>query len=876
MHRRLFYQALFFFFIGGWALLTAPITCAASSVSPGSTQSTTLPTPTTTATTAPNRDTLSDPVHFSNLDNIDIGEYLNWVNDSTANSCGGYYNTQPMQYSGPIVAKNSAVTAMPLQIKADSAQFYLKGKSTLSGHVMIMQQNKQIIADNAYVYRGAEGNLQDVNMLGNVHLAEPGKLIIADIAAVPIKEEAISHFSLYDVIYRISLHPRLGQPSSRETGLIAWGYAKKIEQTAPDQLDFFHASYSTCPPDAKICTWHLTANNLHFNKTTGNGTAHHAVLWVRRLPVAYLPYFSFPIDDRRKSGFLYPAFSSSTNSGISFGIPYYLNLAPNYDLTLFPNDYVERGLYLSSEFRYLTANSTGKIDAGVLPQDKKFTQFQRTALTEYAPGDQLNTLESDSNTRTNLHWINNTQIDSHWSSHFDYSYVSDDYFLEDISQSALKASDNQLLQQADLNYYGEYWTFQGMLKNYETLHPINQDPIYNQYARLPELTFNADIPNQFPGVDSQVFSQFDYFYIQSNPDQATLPTTGYRFNFSPGVELPHAASYGYFTPGMQLNATSYQLSNPGDNNPTDPTRVLPLLDIDSGLLFDKNTDVFGKAYKQTLEPRLYYLYVPYQDQSNLPNFDSALYTLTYDQLFQKNRFSSVDRIGDANQIAYGATTRFVDPAAGFEKMNFSLGQLWYFENREVNLCTTTACQQQNTETVSPLVSQINYFLSSHWSFSGDAAYDATTADMNNASVDIHYKQDERRVINLGYSYVGQGNLYTTESVSDTNLANLSQVHASYAWPMTVQWNTLGSIDWDTSYTNGVSFMLGAEYSSCCWGVRFLVNQELTGVNNGENQYNRVYYVQFVLKGLGEVKTRDSRSMITQNIANYQNDFVQPF
>ncbi|MES2204659.1 MAG: LPS assembly protein LptD [Pseudomonadota bacterium] len=833
-------------------------------------------------------DTLDDPSNFSTLGNINIGQYLGWVNDDSANTCGGYYLAQPMLYSGPTIPDKTPIEKVPVQITAESGQFYFKGKSTLSGNVLVMQPDRQILADNAYVYRAPNGDLKDINMLGNVHLQEPGKLLIADVATVPIKDEAISHFSLYDVIYRVTLK-RLqieplenvlttskDKPATKETGLVAWGYAKQVEQTAADQLDLRHASYSTCPPDDKTCAWHLTANDLHLDKTEGRGTAYGSTLWLRHLPVMYLPYFSFPLDDRRKSGLLYPSFTNSSNSGYSFVIPYYANLAPNYDLTLYPNFYEERGTYLNSDFRYLTRGSVGSVDVGVLPDDRKFQQFQKDALTEYTPGDQLTTLEENSDTRTNFHWLDNTQLTSNWTGHVDYNYVSDDYFLEDIAQSNMKQSDDQLLQQGNVNYYGEYWTFQGLLKNYQTLHPINQDQIYNQYARLPELDFNTDIPDQIPGVDYGLSSQFDYFYIAQDPDVTTIPTTGYRVNMRPGINLPNNKPYGYLTPGLQVDSTSYQLSHPSEGDPADPTRVLPLFDIDSGLYFDKDTPIWGKSYLQTLEPRLYYLYVPYENQNNLPDFDSTLYTLTYDQLFQNNRFSSVDRVGDANQISYGATTRFIDQTSGTEKMNFSMGEILYFQDRQVSLCDTETCNRQDTEEFSPIVAQTNYFLSQHWSFSGDTAYDSEQQDFQNASATIHYKQDERRVVNLGYSFVGEGELYTDQYDGDTNLANLSQIHASYAWPLVAQWNTLGSVDWDTSYTNGVSFMFGAEYSACCWGVSFMVNQELSGVNNGQNQYDRVYYVQFVLKGLGEVNSRDSSSLVAQNIENYQNNFVEAF
>ncbi len=829
-------------------------------------------------------DTLDDPTNFSSLDNLNIGQYLGWVNDESANVCGGYYTTSPMLYTGPTSKASLSAEKTPVQISAEAGEFYFKGKSTLSGNVIIMQPDKQIFADRAYVYRDAKGGLNDINMLGNVRLQEPGKLLIADVATLPIQDEKVSHFSLYDVIYRVNLGELKSEPITtplstnkphyKESGLIAWGYAKQVEQTAPDQLDLRQASYSTCPPENTTCAWHLISSDIHLNKIDGEGTAYSSVLWLRNLPVMYLPYFNFPIDDRRKSGFLYPSFSSSSTNGFSYTQPYYFNLAPNYDVVFSPTYFEERGEYLDTNFRYLTSSSTGEVDFGIISHDRKFEQFQQDALSEYEPGDQLTALENASDTRNTFHWLNNTNFNSNWTGYVNYNHVSDDYLLKDLAQN--DSSNDQLQQQAKVNYYGQYWTFEGLLNNYQTLHPIDQDTIYNQYARLPELNFDADVPDQIPGVDYGLSSQFDYFYIAENPDETTVPTTGYRYNVHPKTKFSYTKPYGFITPGIELDSTSYQLSHPESENPSDPTRVLPLLDIDSGLYFNRDTSVWEKSYTQTLEPRLYYLYVPYENQDNLPVFDSTLYTLTYDQLFQNNRFSSVDRIGDANQISYGATTRYIDQANGMEKMNFSLGEIMYFQDRKVNLCDSDACEQQNAQPISPVVAETNYFFSEHWSFSADSSYDSDQQNFQNASTTLHYKQDERRVINLGYSYVGDGSLYTDQYDDNSDLVNLSQIHASYAWPINAQWNTLGSVDWDTSYTNGVSFMLGAEYSTCCWGISFMINQELTGVNDGENQYDRVYYIQFVLKGLGAANTRDSSSLISENIANYQNNFLQPF
>lgn len=862
-------------------------------------------------------DTPQNPTKFTLLTNKSIGQYLGWVSDDSCYElCGGYYLDAPIVFNGKTNQRPGDMTHSPLNITAESGDFFLSGKSTLQGHVVMTQPGRQVIADTAYVYRGDEGNLEQINMLGNVYLHEKGKLAIADVAYVPVIDGKAANFSLYDVIYRISLgtsphdvrsaiksavndgaiNPeQTDQPAleaetteiTEETDdssepnktkqLTAWGYAKEVHQDSDEQMSLKHLTYSTCPPTSEDCAWHLSAYKLTINNETERGHSYNSTLWAKNIPIMYLPYLSFPLSDKRQSGFLFPSFTRSSTSGLGVSAPYYVNLAPNYDLTVTPYLYEWRGLYLDNQFRYLTASSAGFISLGVLPDDREFAKFQEQAETEYQNKPSYGELESASTTRRAFRWQDQTVFNKNWVGSVDYNYVSDDYFIEDnIPQNIAGADNSQLLRKANVDYYGEHWTFQGLLQSYQTLHPVDQNSIDNQYARLPELTFNADYPDQAKGLETTFTSQYDYFYMEKDPGDSTDPTTGNRFNVRPGISLPNKTSYGYVTPTLQLDFTGYQLTDPEEDNPENPTRSLPLFNIDSGLYFNRQTSVFGDSYLQTFEPRLYYLYVPYTDQDDLPDFTSALYTLTYDQLFQNNRFSSVDRVGDANQLSMGATSRYIDQESGAERFNVAAGAIWYLRNRDVTLCTTESCKQDDSQEFSPAVAQANYHLSDFWHVRGDTSYDFGNQEVENTSLTIQFKKDNLRVINLGYSYVAGGEQYTTSSNTSSDLANLSQLHLSYAWPINEQWSTLGSIDFNTSYGNGVSFLAGAEYSSCCWGVKFFMDQDLTGVKNDVNQYDRTYYVQFVLKGLGNFGNQDPTNLISKNISGYNDEFIQTF
>lgn len=877
-------------------------------------------------------------IYFSKLSNAEIGKYLGWTPDqNNLLFCGGYFSEQAIHYSfalpegmteQSLTADQSALDQAPIQISAQQGDLLIKGKSVLSGDVEVTQLNRQLLADSASVYRDANGELTQIDLEGSVQMHQPEKLVIANKASVPLKGGKVHDLTLHDVIYRISLRSfslndvkthnsadkaedflkinpveenesndsslpssstslvkksaetdkvsvEETQQSTEKTSLTGWGRAQEVKEVSPNVLSLKNASYSTCPPTDKACMWHISAYKLVIDKDADRGQAYGSTLWIKKMPVMFLPYFSFPLDDSRKSGFLYPSFMQSTNNGFSFAMPYYANLAPNYDLTITPNYYTERGLFLDSEWRYLTKASRGSFDFGIAPDDQKFADFKKNAQSEYAGSPELNDLENSNTTRTGLHWKDATNFNQQWSSKVDYNYVSDDYYTQDFAQSFNQPSSYQLLQEGDVNYYGTHWTFQGLLKNYQTLHPVDQDSISNQYARLPELNFNANYPDQLPNTDLTWRSQFDYFYMDENPEETTEPVIGSRVNLQPGISMPFRKSYGYITPTVELSTTAYQLENQEADNPNNPSRVLPLFDVDAGLYFDRSTHLLGSDYTQTLEPRLYYLYVPYSDQDELPDFDSILYTLNYDRLFQNNRFSSVDRIGDANQFSFGLTSRLFDQNSGDEKLRMSIGQAWYLEDRKVSLCSSEACEEQDTEEFSPVVSKVNYWLTREWSINSDAAYDFSEDMFDNGTLTIGYAKDKRRVINFGYSYSTQGDIYTSDT-DDSDLYNLSQLHASYAWPLNEQWNTLGSLDFSPSYGNGVSYLLGTEYDACCWGIRFLVSQQLTGVENGENQYDRTYYVQFVLKGMGSLNSRNASSLIQDNIDHYDDNFIRVF
>jgi LPS-assembly protein len=333
-------------------------------------------------------------------------------------------------------------------------------------------------------------------------------------------------------------------------------------------------------------------------------------IFIKSIPVFYFPYINFSIDHQRKTGFLWPTIGIVSSSfGPSLLLPFYWNIAPNYDMTITPGILSKRGQQLSDTFRYLTENSHGSISFSVLPSDRQFSilqdQYQNTYGSSKNPTIQadLNRLLNSSTTRKSLFWRNETHFDEHWSSHIDYNYAGDDYYLKDFGSNLNEITQNQLLQEGDLNYKGKNWNFIGRVQTYQTLHPIleGQPSVQHQYRRYPQLMLNGDYPNQALGLNYFLGSEITHFDIRNTPGaMANLPI-GNRMHLQPGVSLPIYTPYFYINPRAQLALTDYQLYQINQTGaPGGKHRALPILDIASGLNFNRDTSLFRSAYLQTL------------------------------------------------------------------------------------------------------------------------------------------------------------------------------------------------------------------------------------------------------------------------------------
>lgn len=823
-------------------------------------------------------------------DSEQLAKALGWVpNDAKSSVCRGSYQEPILGPADTVIALDQA----PIDITANQTDFHNEGISTLLGNVIINQPNRWTNADRVELNRDSDGDITTADLYGNVVLREPGKLVVSDHGQIQLQDNA---GSLYNAWYRLLLSQKgsnklaltqIDDKQNRLNGLTARGHADQVEQQKPQYIILHDTTYTTCAPTQGV--WHLQSKEVDLDQDAGRGTAYNTTLYVGPVPIFYTPYFNFPIDKRRQSGFLAPTYGSSSLGGLQLGVPYYWNIAPNYDAMFTPTFYTLRGALLEGQFRYLTPITNGTLSVGFIPGDQGFRHFQESALIEYGTNPALSRLEHSSSDRSYINWANNFSWGPRWSSTINYSKVSDDYYLEDFNAVKPQTA-NQLLQQGTLKYTGDNWTFLTNVQQYQTLHPVNQIAVTNQYAMLPEINLSGSWLED-NGITWLWNSDAVNFERSDNPgevypSESGEPTSGQRYNFMPGISYNYSKPWGYVKPAAQWEFTQYNLSNQlinaGMSYPNNISRSLPIFSIDSGLYFERGFSFYHSDYTETLEPRIFYLYIPYRSQYQIPLFDTGIQPFSFDQLFRTNRFTGIDRIGDANQVSLALTTRFLDANTGEERWSMGIGRIFYAEDRRVMLCNTPDCVDPSytigatspTETASPIASFLKYHIDNAWSVNADLAWDPKTSSTNNGSFFFQYMPITNKIINVGYNYVQYGDVLPGTNPTDPK-NNLNQASVSFAWPIQQNWQLLGNVNYNLSHQHGQTFFYGLQYDNCCWSVRFLTGRSYVGLNGNNNPtYNKQIFLQFEFKGLGTAGSVNGGSTLMTLIPGYTDTLNQ--
>jgi LPS-assembly protein len=785
---------------------------------------------------------------------LKIAHCLGWQSDLKHPLCRGSYRVVGEE-------PNASDKTDATRIMADKVSLYAAGRSDLTGHVEVHSASRQVNATTASLYRDPKTQqVTRVDLLGDVRYTEPGRLMWAQqVSLNPMDHSG----EIHDAVYRVE---------SQHAGALlpAWGLAQFIQRFVNQNLLLRKATYSTCPPRAR--DWDIEAREITLDHTDARGVARDAVLRIHDTPVFYTPYLSFPTSKARQTGFLMPIYGYSNIGGADLAAPFYWNLAPNYDATLVPHAYTRRGMMMGGEGRWLTSSASGMLNANILPGDKAYHQFLASHQTQYTQ------LRGQSDNRWSVMLREDAQLTDEWHAHLNYQKVSDDYYLQDFSSNLAILTENQLKQEGSLSYTTDHWLFRGMAEAYQTLNPINQATVMNIYERLPQLLARGEYDDLPLNGQLVLLGQWDDFHWPVNdPTQPQGP----RYHANPALSFAKREPWGYVEPKVELVENYYQLSAPSVGAQTAFNHTIPRYSVDSGLLFDRRGTFRGEGYTQTLEPRLYYLNVPYQNQSTAPAFDSAYMIFSTEQLFRANRFSGIDRIGDANQLAYALTSRWLKDASGREKANVSVGQLRYFSNRQVQLCyqQNGACvdnpwmlgSMSSTATTSPIASRGMYRINSAWSMDGDLIWDTATRATNNGDFNFHYQPALNHIVRAGYSYLVNGNLFQGEGRTVGHGA-LHQATVGYAWPWTPAWSGLGAYSYNISERYGMMTFLGAQYDSCCWAFRLLGGRVFNSLSPStlKPQYNNNVYVQILLKGLGSVGSSDPASTIQSYLPGYVN------
>ncbi|MGH8120333.1 MAG: LPS-assembly protein LptD, partial [Gammaproteobacteria bacterium] len=610
-----------------------------------------------------------------------------------------------------------------IHISSDKAELEEQGISTLEGNVEINRDDQQVTADSvAYDRPGATADLT-----GNIQYWDDVLYMRSDKGHIDFSKES-GHFENTNYVLRDNR---------------ARGRADELEHEYKQRTDLHGVDYTTCDPEDNF--WKLSADEIHLDHVTEWGNARNVVLRIKNIPVFYTPYMSFPLSDKRKTGFLFPSFGSSNRNGYELTVPYYLNIAPEMDATLAPRIMTDRGLMLAGEFRYLLGRGDGMLQAEYMPSDDEFDDDDR-----YLVG------------------FNHQQ--SFWDSgklFLTYNRVSDKEYFEDFGANINISSTRYLERRADLSYKGDWWNLSGKLQSYQTVDrtiPVEFRP----YKRLPQVRFNAFSPARNRQLNFDLQSEISYFDRGDN-DTVVNDVNGLRFDLYPSLSYPIHTPYSFFEPRAGLRYTQYQLNDTGPFFDTSPSRLLPVLSLDSGLFLERDTSLFGTPFLQTLEPRLYYLYVPHDNQTDLPVFDTGMYDFSLDSLFRDNRFTGPDRMNDANQFILAITSRILDPADGEEAGFISLGQIYYLHDRDVFLPDGKA----RTEISSPFIAQVGASFIEDWRLRGELQWDPNNNKTEKLAGFVQYHPDPDKIINLGYRV-----RRTTDSISSSSQVTQTDIEQS--------------------------------------------------------------------------------------------------
>ncbi|WP_407279854.1 LPS-assembly protein LptD [Aromatoleum evansii] len=722
---------------------------------------------------------------------------------TVATPAGAVSGTKPAQ--APSALPPGATEVRALRIRGTrSVELLAEGDAEL-------QRDDLLLSADKLTYRELD---DEAHAEGNVRLRRGEDQMSGPEARLKLEERLGSFEEPTYRIKRQSTQPV--QPGETPREIAGGGSADVLYFEGENQYRLKNATWSTC--EASDPDWYLKASDLHLDYDRELGTAKGATLVFQDVPMLWWPWAEFPLVGQRQSGFLAPTFGMSNKVGLDISVPYYWNIAPNYDATIAPRVMGRRGVQLATEFRYLTPTQAGEARVEYLPRDnvtgeeRALGSFQHTQV-----------------------------ITPSLFAAIDWNGVTDKEYFEDLSSRVSVASRANLVRKGTLSYAGsEWWNASALVQSYQTLS--GGEP----YRKLPQLLLNA---NRGELIGGSAFA-FRGEYVQfDHPDSNVAE--GSRFTLHPQVSLPFERAGYYVTPKLGLHYTQYDLDRDLSGNSRSITRSVPIFSVDSGLMFERDTSLLGRDFLQTLEPRVFYVKTPYRDQSDIPVFDSSRYDFGLAQIFSENQYSGGDRIADANQVTAAVTSRLIDPETGGERLRATVGQRFYFDDQRVTL----PGEEPRTGRRADVLGLFSgYIMSKTW-LDSNIQYNPRDNWTERFNAGVRYQPDFAKALNLSYRY-SRGRL-ADESDKIQDLALSGQ------WPLGGGWYGVGRVTRSLTEDRITEAIAGIEYDGGCWVVRTAVHRFATDPND----VTQAVFVQLELNDLASVGTSPV-NLLKRSVAGY--------
>lgn len=701
----------------------------------------------------------------------------------------------------------------PIRIESDSVEASPDGRMLLKGEVTINQGQRTIKTRDALY----DQNSNEFSVENGVDFVDPSLKIRGTGAHVDPLGGATFEGAQFEL-----------------PAIAARGSADRLSAAPSGDVELEQVRYTTCPIGNE--DWLLSASEIDISQRRGLGTGRNVRLDFKGVPILYVPYFSFPVGNERKSGFLYPSFGSYSRDGLS--VPWYWNIAPNMDATLVPTFDYRRGFKLDTEHRYLLSNSTGLVEAQYLPDDQERNE-----------------------SRSLIRFVDQTDFTRSLRLNLDAANASDDQWFEDFGQGPEGTSVTYLSRSAQLSYLTEHWLVFARAQNLQTIDGTRIPEYDRPYTLLPQFAARGSLPNRPFGLTFAFDGELANF--AHTLDDPSVLETGARLDLAPQVRMPLRSAGVYLEPAAAWRYTAYRLQDAAPGADDSRTRSAPILSLDGGMSFERATGSRAQRL-QTLEPRFMYLYVPYRNQDDLPIFDTTMADLNLVQLFRTNRYVGGDRLSDANQVSIGVTSRLLDFDSGKQFIAGTIGQAYYFRRPRVTLPGEVF---DDTET-SDVIGEIDLTAYQNWNIHLGVQWDPGDTRSERGDVQLQYRPDYDRVVNLGYRFRrGVTEIDPGAAVTDGSTATrgtLEQVDGSVAWPIGKQWSAYARMVYSLEDGQPLDQFAGFEYRSCCWKLR-LVGRRY--VRSREGDMDTSILLQLELNGLSSVGT-GADTFLEQSIHGY--------